>query len=286
MADFQSLTPDPDIAVLADVIHAIDAAEAAVAALQRINISNTRTNKKVNEIEDEFNAKLEKKFEEILAYNSRSGGFVTFQELKSRFGPGVKGMIHDAVEQVYRAGAEYAGRVAKRDDVFLSKSNIDSIGRLTDEVDAGFWRQVSGQIKRQDAGTFQNNTGFELDPGRALSPEAAAGLIFSALAFPTLAIATMEKYQELQALQAEELAVNPGDPLSLIATPADKIVFWSKEDGKVCLELPQHRGPGCAIIHGTEWDIGDPSVVIPIQDTHPNCRCRLLLKAGDTIFSG
>lgn len=38
-------------------------------------------------------------------------------------------------------------------------------------------------------------------------------------------------------------------------------------------------------IEQKSWKISDPTLLYPPDNTHPNCRCRLLLKDSGEIFS-
>jgi hypothetical protein len=241
----------------------LDAAEAAVAALQRINIANTKTNRTIRELEDEFNRKISSLFNKILDDHKKS--FLPFVALKGKYGNEVKALIRSGIQRVYQAGAEYSARVMKEKNVFLSRNNLDSISKMTDDTNDFFWRQVNQHIDSYDSQQMRDQLGFAITPERALTVAVSTALIFNAMSTVPLAIASMEKYNELV------LAGGGG------GLPDARIVYWTENDERVC--------PICAPLHGTEYDVGDPFIPIPVQDTHPRCRCRLLLKSGDEVYS-
>jgi len=252
----------------------ISAAKAAIAALQRLNVANTKTNKEVNRLENEFNSKIEKMFNTILADHKTS--FTQIQDLQARYGGQVRGLIRTATEQIYRTGAEYAGRVMKEDNVFLSTANVQTISRLTDNTFDFFWRQVSQHVRNYESQKAQEQIGLVLNPLRLLNIPTSAALVFNALSTAVLAIATIQKAKELRELRAPEQYIRTDESPLARASP-DKVVFVTENDEKVC--------PICEPIDGAEWYIDDPLIIVPKNDTHPNCRCRLLLKTEEKIYS-
>lgn len=136
---------------------------------------------------------------------------------------------------------------------------------------------------------------------RLLDTKTNAALIINGIATTILAIATMEKYKELKAEKEEMMMIEEqgktlfqeeytGElmqeeiyPFGLDEEQAphppatgDKVVWATEKDEKVC--------DICSVLEGTEWDIDDPSIMIPRQDSHPHCRCRLLLVIDDEIM--
>jgi hypothetical protein len=68
---------------------------------------------------------------------------------------------------------------------------------------------------------------------------------------------------------AQQLADRPGVFQSL-----NWVIWVTAEDDRVC--------PQCNGLKGETWLLTDPTMIIPVRDTHDNCRCRLLLL--DPIF--
>jgi len=256
-----------------DALRDIEAVNAAVAALQRLNVANTKTNKEVNRLEDEFNVKIGRMFNKILADHKVS--FAQIQDLQSKYGSQVRGLIRTATEQVYKTGANYAGRVLNEDNVFLSTANVQTISKMTDETYDFFWRQVSTHIKNHETQKAQDALGFILNPIKQINLETSVKLVFNALSTAVLAIATVQKYKELKSNITENFLRD--NPAALTQRQPDKVVFVTENDSKVCSI--------CGPIDGAEWHIDDPLIIVPKQDTHPNCRCRLLLKTEERIYS-
>lgn len=57
-----------------------------------------------------------------------------------------------------------------------------------------------------------------------------------------------------------------------------KVKYVTAGDGKVCLI--------CDPLDGMVWDEGDPDIVHPPDDTHPNCRCYLVDADTGEILEG
>lgn len=44
--------------------------------------------------------------------------------------------------------------------------------------------------------------------------------------------------------------------------------WYTAEDDRVCSEI-------CMPLDGKQWELDDPAIPTPPDETHPNCRCRL-----------
>lgn len=166
--------------------------------------------------------------------------------LQQKYGYEVSLLIQSAVQRTYMAGIEY---VSDFEDIpaLLTSEDIQNIQQKTRvEVDA-FWRTISRDMLNNQASGLT----------KAVNIGAAAGLLATAVAFGTLSSATIDKTKQLD---------------------AEATVTWiTARDERVC--------PVCRPLHGKTWKVGDSSLLTPIRDTHPNCRCRLLLRDDKSVFS-
>lgn len=137
------------------------------------------------------------------------------------------------------------------------------------------------------------------DDDRLLDAQLNAALIINGIATTILGIATIEKYKEVREekkiieeqkalfqeqytgalLEEETYPFDTGDDdgIPQSADQGDRVIWATEKDDKVC--------DICSSLEGTEWDIDDPSIVIPRQDSHPHCRCRLLLVINGKVMA-
>lgn len=160
----------------------------------------------------------------------------------------IKRMIRDKVQQVYNIGCGYACNHFSLKPFTIAEDFVD-IERITSDVYRG-WQY-----------------------GRNLQSALVA------LTSVTLAKATKSKARQIVSGTESE-----GIPLMWTMTaqlddevpPPDEgdqitaMMTWETEgDALVC--------PICDELDGQQWEVDDPDIPTPVLDTHPNCRCRLVL---------
>lgn len=165
---------------------------------------------------------------------------------RQQYANAVTAVIQSAVQAAFIEGTAYVQRFAKQ-PLALTNSDLQAIQQRTQEFSEQFWRNLELEAKAK-----------VIEPVRAL-PDVNATMSFLATnaTFGLLNQSTMQKALQIQ-----------GEP---------ELVWITELDFKVC--------PICRPIHGRTWKVGDPLILQPPRDSHPNCRCRLLLKEGGQIYS-
>lgn len=195
-----------------------------------------------------------------------------------------------AIQKVYETGSDYAEKVTGV-AVFFSKVDETIISNATKTAVESYWNKVSIIANRD----LRNLHKLELNPdAQDLEPEfdsdhsMTVGAI--SVTASTLAIATIAKIRQITESPSKgqiQVAAILGSENPAF-TPANWKWVWSATiDEKTCDRLPDGR-PGCNSLNGEEWAYDDFSSIpvpglLPPEGTHPNCRCRPLLKKGDTV---
>jgi hypothetical protein len=262
----------------------LETRSAALGSIQTIDIERTKTNREVKAVEFEYTRKVSRLFDRIMRLK-RDEPHLQIQDLRPLFDQRVSRMIRSATEKIYKLGAVYVGRVLKEEEIFLTLPNVSKIEELSNESNDFFWSQVATQIDSKEAKEhfeetkeFITNQGISDDPQiyRKTNPllrwygqDPAIDLIMNNIITTPLAIGTIDKMKELKPTI---------DDTNLLH---GKIVFVTRRDEQVCFI--------CALLDykksGIEWEIDDPFIIIPRRMTHRRCRCRLMIKLGDRLFS-
>lgn len=167
--------------------------------------------------------------------------------LVQKFGQEVQNTIQSAVQEAYQKGVEYVSQFEETAPL-LTPRDIQNIEQKARAEAAGFWRAITRDTINQQVPEIT----------RAVNVGATSNLLAIAATNGALALATIDKAQQL------------GD--------ADSEVTWvTALDERVC--------PICRPLHRKAWKLNDPNLLFPIEDTHPNCRCRLLFRDGRELFS-
>ena len=275
----------------------------------RIQIERTKTNKEALKIEETYFPKIKKIFKTITKEYEGRLHFLPYAE--KQYGSQINALIKSMVTKTYLLGMEYIARATgKPEHVSISSNDITQIMLQTDEAYRMFWRLITkyltvkrnrsiskvGQVTiHRKLPTLETNKKnvtitdevFQMmddEDNRLLDEDTSTDLIISGIVTTTLALATFEKFKEYKQDQEElnqELVFEDfeeGDEfLDTFPMEGDKYVWASELDDRVCST--------CSALEGQEWDIDDPSVLIPRQDSHFGCRCRILIKIGDKIIN-
>jgi len=294
-----------------DLLERIDRNINTIFRTARIRIERTKTSKEALKIEELYLPKIRKVFKNII--KDYEGKIHYLHEAEKRYGTEVQSLIKSMVTRTYLLGMEYVSRSTNRPQyMFMSPSDLTQIMIQSDESYRMFWRLVTKHLQVLKNKTFINKTAAvrhqrpnmtnnnvtitdeifameDEEDDRLINIDTNAALITSGIVATTLAFATLQKYREFKQ-QTQEirefLDTNEDDPFTDIGDyelgegggkQGDTVVFATEQDASVC--------PTCSQLEGLEWDLDDPSIIVPESDTHPNCRCRLLLKINGNIIA-
>lgn len=183
----------------------------------------------------------------------------------------IEDVVHNAVLRTYLIGAQYVNDYLLRDLKF-TQHDLFIIKQMTADFVRRFNFRVDNYILARDENM----------------PELSFDFIVSQYASyvvpQSLNVATKEKASQMltspgtyrpvvktktAALKAIEKEIPEGFQL-VEQQPKIVLVWTTARDDRVCLQY-------CAPLEGMAWDVGDPDIPSPDQDTHPNCRCVLQL---------
>ena len=280
----------------------------------RIRIERTKTSKEALKIEAQYLPKIKKLFKQIV--REYEGRLHFIYEAEKRYGDEIRTIIKSMVTKAYFLGIEYISRSVKNPHhIFLSPNDVTQILLKSDDAYRMFWRLITKHLQVKKNRTRINKTAaithhdrkkpktnvtltdeifgvMDDEDNRLLDEDTSAALITSGIVTTTIALVTLEKYREYKQDQLqqerqqilfedfeEDDAFTDTFPLDELqeGSSGDTVVFATENDAKVC--------PDCAELEGEEWEIGDPSIIFPVEGTHPNCRCRLLLKIDGNIMA-
>lgn len=177
--------------------------------------------------------------------------------IQRQYGTEVEHLIRAAVHNAYSVAVNYVGELKKRPHhMFLTSSDIGQIKRISAEYIQVFWRRVASVLHQKD--TIQNilkNARFS--PRSKLSLTNLISSLATAIITKSIASATIVKVNSMRTL-----------PPSIRQSQAlDTLVWHTAHDELVC--------PLCSSLDGMEWQSDDSNMLVPPDDSHPNCRCTL-----------
>ena len=224
-----------------------------------INLNRTKTSQQARVVEDQLASDLEKEYKKIMADASKDIGL-----LQRKYGPEVEKVIRTAVQKLYLIGADYATKTQDT-TAFITTKDLENIKQAVTKFTQAFWKRISDAIHKSEFTiipttikiaqvgdpTVEDPFGLSEDAPAESDPETDSTFLATLIATTTLALSTLAK---LDQLPSEEKR---------------KLVWVAEQDDRTCQI--------CLGLNGQEWDEGDPDIPMPVQDSHINCRCRLLI---------
>lgn len=190
----------------------------------------------------------------------KANGTKDISLLQRQYNTQVQRILRSAIEKAYIMAAEKAvnarrqhpgGRKIKQAAAltdlsrhFTTAIDLNNIGDKVKEYLGVFWRRMNVALHQDDV--QPNPTGFS--PTSKYNANALITSMGTSAITDTMSDATTSKLDQL------------GDP-------NEKVRWVTQHDELVC--------PICANLDGMIWDINDPSLQSPPDDSHQNCRCEL-----------
>jgi len=216
--------------------------------INNIDHESSRTSKEVAVLEE----RLKKKLSGVIK-RMQEDDIADIGTLRNKYGDEVKAIIASTVQAVFLEALKYTDRF-NEGGVILSAEDVNKINDTARKYTDRFWLKANEIINRNT--TLLNENNYE--ERNPLNVTNQLALLASNLTLGLLSQTTVDKLQGL------------GDP-------EIKLVWITALDERVC--------PICRPLHAREWDINDYNILYPgPEDSHHNCRCRLLIKYKGEIY--
>jgi len=214
-----------------------------------------RNNEQARKLEKQLVIQLDRIVNEI-----KASGVKDISLLQRQHGTRVEHVLRSAIEKAYVLAAEkvvnmrrqhpsrkitkQAAALGDLSRHFTTALDLNNIGDKVKEYAGVFWRRMNMALHQNDV--QPNTTGFS--PTSKYNPNALITSMGTSAITDTMSDATTSKLDQL------------GDP-------NQKVRWVTQHDERVCFV--------CNSLDGRTWDINDPSLQSPPDDTHENCRCEL-----------
>jgi len=214
-----------------------------------------RDNEQVRKLEKQLVIQLDRIVNEI-----KGSGVKDISLLQRQHNTQVEHVLRSAIEKAYVLAAEKAVNMRRQHpgsrkikqaaaltDLtrhFTTSLDLNNIGDKVKEYAGVFWRRMNVFLHQSDV--QPNPTGFH--PQSKYNINSLVTSMGTSAITDTMSDATTSKLDQL------------GDP-------NEKVRWVTQHDERVCFV--------CNSLDGMVWDINDPSLRSPPDDTHENCRCEL-----------
>ena len=252
------------------------------------------------------------RLEKILAkrlfafYNSNiAGSILPMGVIKQNYDVQIQSIIRKAIQDSYFEGTDIVNNAItnKNPDfqLFVSGTDISNIQQSSIRLTNQFWETAS-RLKMRESEVVPITETRGLPPDtiepkkkKGFATQAALSGVASLVVYNAFNTAVRSKTAQTVPSIA---AIPPPVPEATIGAPETpditldipyvvaeirggvplkgRVRFTTRHDAKVDPQI-------CAPLDGMEWDVGDPDIVVPWEDTHKYCRCRLIpIVEGET----
>lgn len=193
--------------------------------------------------------------------------------------------IRSSLEQSYQLGAQYVtNKVGLQSASFLTHNDIDHIKRLSDEFTGKFFARVQMSLDS----TIRKEFYQQEAPDSPINPNFITTSVAVSATSKALAEGSRQKARSLIVsnglLNLNPPVLSAADPLDeeefVIEefTSIDEIAAHSLIDQQWMWVTAEDPCPICSELEGEVWDMEEFDFLpIPVDDTHPSCRCRIVL---------
>ena len=228
-----------------------------------------------------------------LGIQLKGGLTITWTDIQTLYRKRTDDFIRSTVAEMYTLAAKKTVEKSMKLPFFPTQSDDHEIRKLTTKYQEWFWQGMENEIVKK--------TAFTYDPVTTVKPPMTERQLIQSLkdTFIDRMVASVQSEVAATAVisKAKQVLLGTGalpnqsraipKPKKLfdnrlrirglsspfksaaLTTQGPKLVWKSENDAAVCNI--------CAPLDGREFDINDPFVTTPIQDTHANCRCELEL---------
>ena len=235
-----------------------------MASIKATNKSITQRLTRIeNAIKNRLNTFYKKKIKPL--------SYLPIEAIRKQYESEVKNLIRRTIQEAYLIGTDVvAEKVSDKNNEFIpfiSITDINNIASLANKLNDQFWKTADRLVRREQE--FILNENKELEKKKGFDTEAAILAFAVSAAYLPFNNAVISKTKALTIDTTVDLEVG-FDILRLEdANLTGRVMFLTREDAKVDPEI-------CEPLNRTVYDINDPDIPIPIQDTHIHCRCRLI----------
>jgi len=242
---------------------------------------NKDISKRLDRLEKRLSKQFVKFYNEYISYSP-----LGLETIKQQQGQTIANLIRKAIQDAYLEGNDIVGDAMTSQDpnfqLFISKTDINDITQLSNKLTSQFW-DAAFRLKNRES-TVDPETG---ESKKNFSKQAALTAIASMTvynAFNTSAISKTNQVTKVSIPPSQPPTTTVSDnrqfniefeiPYQVVQLKGGvpvkgRVRFTTRHDADVDPKI-------CDPLDGMEWEVDDPDIVIPIEDTHPHCRCRLI----------
>ena len=213
-------------------------------------------------------------------------GRVSWTDIQRIYRPQANDAIRSAITKIYMLSAEKTVEKDIKVPFFLTSADDREIRRLTQSYQDWFWQGMQNEIVKKTAYAFDPRSLLRYDVSKAVLKETFLNRMVGSIQTEVAAIATVTKAKQIivrdrgndRLRLRRQYTGNRRIYSAAIYSAATGPRFVWHTDPRELNTCPQ-----CLALDGNEYATDDIDIPIPIESTHPNCRCAVELEGMEDI---
>lgn len=226
--------------------------------------------------EDKLLQQLSKIYNKI-QFDLDSGA--TWEEIQALYHKKTDDTIRSSVTAIYELSAKKTVERDIRIPYFLTQQDLNEIKRVSQKYQDSFWLGLNREL------TMHNKMGVKTryDPKTLLRIKSEdkrlrngfVGRIAESVHGEAAAVGVLSKARQV-VLQHQ--ITNRIRMLQASTTVIDQYRYGQLNEPHLVWQTDNDACEECSVLQGSTYLLNDPATPIPSQDTHPRCRCELVLE--------
>ena len=234
----------------------------------------------LNEEEEKLFRSLSKLYRNIkrdMSLELTSGRVISWSDIQRIYRRQTDEAIRSAVTTMYEISARKTVERDIRRPFFLTQQDMDEIRRFTQKYVDWYWIGLEREIVKKTMTAYDPRTFMRLDPSKLKLKDTFIGRMTESLHGEVAAAAVLGKARQIISLGKTNDYTKSFSSKTLgtyrmgAVNGLEPHFVWRTAEDEATCEI-------CAPLEGSVYAIDDPAVTRPVEDTHPRCRCELVLE--------
>lgn len=204
---------------------------------------------------------------------SLTSGRVSWYDIQRLYKPRTEEAIRSAVTVIYEISARKTVEKDIKRPFFMTQTDLSEIRKYTQKYSDWWWYGLRREILNKTVMAYDPLTLLRMNPKDIRFKDTFIYRMAASLHGEVAADAVISKARQVVIGTGRRIpAVNTTNRtvFRTAAAVSGPILVWrTAQDERLC--------PDCEALDGEVFAIDDPHITMPVSDTHPNCRCELVL---------
>jgi len=215
-------------------------------------------------------------------------GHISWSEVQRIYKTEIDDAIRSAVAEIYTIAARKTVTADIKLSFFLTQTDMNEIQQITQRYQSWYITALNREVVNRTAYAYDPTTLLMLQPSDLQLREGFIGRLLGSIQSETTAAAVISKARQVVLSQAHTNRQRRNIGRSQFLSSRNAAI--QRQPGRQTYSEPQiiwttggteRTCPICSQYEGRSFAIDDFDMPRPVEDTHPNCQCELVLVGAE-----